>query len=83
LHDDTDTLQSKALFLRTFAEITAMTASSPLMSTYPTPPVAFVRGEGARLFDTEGRSYLDCLAGIAVNTLGHNHPPVAWSSSRA
>ncbi|MGE0802315.1 MAG: aspartate aminotransferase family protein [Lautropia sp.] len=51
-----------------------MTASSPLMSTYPPQPVAFVRGDGARLFDTAGKRYLDCLAGIAVNTLGHNHP---------
>jgi acetylornithine/N-succinyldiaminopimelate aminotransferase len=39
-------------------------------------PVAFVRGEGMRLFDAEGREYLDFLAGIAVTTLGHNHPRV-------
>jgi acetylornithine/N-succinyldiaminopimelate aminotransferase len=51
-----------------------MTATSPLMSTYVTQPVAFERGEGAWLFDTAGRRYLDCLSGIAVNTLGHNHP---------
>jgi acetylornithine/N-succinyldiaminopimelate aminotransferase len=51
-----------------------MTATSPLMSTYATQPVAFERGEGAWLFDTAGRRYLDCLSGIAVNTLGHNHP---------
>jgi acetylornithine/N-succinyldiaminopimelate aminotransferase len=51
-----------------------MSASSPLMPTYLPQPVAFERGEGVRLFDTDGRSYLDCLAGIAVNTLGHNHP---------
>jgi acetylornithine aminotransferase len=51
-----------------------MPATSPLMSTYLPQPVAFERGEGVRLFDTHGRRYLDCLAGIAVNTLGHNHP---------
>jgi acetylornithine/N-succinyldiaminopimelate aminotransferase len=51
-----------------------MSSPSPLMSTYLPQPVAFERGEGARLFDTNGRSYLDCLSGIAVNTLGHNHP---------
>jgi acetylornithine/N-succinyldiaminopimelate aminotransferase len=51
-----------------------MTASTPLMSTYARQPIAFERGEGAWLFDTDGRRYLDCLAGIAVNTLGHNHP---------
>ena len=39
-------------------------------------PVAFARGEGARLFDVEGREYLDFLGGIAVATLGHAHPRV-------
>nr|MBA3478799.1 aspartate aminotransferase family protein [Lautropia sp.] len=51
-----------------------MPASSPLMSTYLPQPVAFVRGDGVRLFDADGKRYLDCLSGIAVNTLGHNHP---------
>jgi len=51
-----------------------MPATSPLMSTYLPQPVAFERGDGVRLFDTNGKRYLDCLAGIAVNTLGHNHP---------
>ncbi|HVL56141.1 MAG TPA: aminotransferase class III-fold pyridoxal phosphate-dependent enzyme, partial [Burkholderiaceae bacterium] len=51
-----------------------MTASSPLMSTYAPLPIAFERGEGVWLYDTGGKRYLDCLAGIAVNTLGHNHP---------
>jgi acetylornithine/N-succinyldiaminopimelate aminotransferase len=45
-----------------------------LMQTYAPQDVAFVRGEGAWLWDTEGRKYLDALAGIAVNGLGHNHP---------
>jgi acetylornithine/N-succinyldiaminopimelate aminotransferase len=39
-------------------------------------PVAFARGEGARLWDVEGREYLDFLSGIAVTTLGHAHPRV-------
>ena len=51
-----------------------MPASSPLMSTYLPQPVAFERGDGVHLFDTKGKRYLDCLSGIAVNTLGHNHP---------
>jgi acetylornithine aminotransferase len=51
-----------------------MATSSPLMNTYARQPVAFSHGDGAWLFDTEGRRYLDCLSGIAVNTLGHNHP---------
>ena len=47
---------------------------SHLMNTYARLPVAFMRGEGAWLWDTQGKRYLDGLAGIAVNTLGHAHP---------
>lgn len=45
-----------------------------LMNTYARQPVAFVRGEGVWLWDTQGKRYLDALSGIAVNTLGHAHP---------
>ena len=48
--------------------------SDYLMQTYARQPVAFVRGEGAWLFDENGDKYLDALAGIAVNGLGHAHP---------
>ncbi|MGE0808594.1 MAG: aspartate aminotransferase family protein [Burkholderiaceae bacterium] len=51
-----------------------MAATQPLMNTYGRLPVAFTHGEGPWLYDTDGKRYLDCLAGIAVNTLGHNHP---------
>jgi acetylornithine/N-succinyldiaminopimelate aminotransferase len=47
-----------------------------LMNNYNRQPVAFVRGEGALLWDTEGRQYLDALAGVAVCGLGHAHPAV-------
>jgi len=47
---------------------------SHLMNTYSRLPVAFVSGKGAWLWDSEGKRYLDGLAGIAVNTLGHAHP---------
>ena len=47
---------------------------SHLMNTYVRLPVAFTHGQGARVFDEAGRSYLDALAGIAVSTLGHAHP---------
>ncbi len=50
-----------------------MTAAH-LMKTYSPQPVAFARGEGAWLWDTEGKKYLDALAGIAVSGLGHGHP---------
>jgi acetylornithine aminotransferase len=47
---------------------------SHVMNTYARLPVAFERGEGAWLWDTQGRRYLDALAGVAVNGLGHAHP---------
>ena len=45
-----------------------------LMNTYKRPPLVFARGRGCRLYDTDGREYLDFLGGIAVNALGHAHP---------
>ena len=45
-----------------------------LMTVYNRAPLAFERGEGVRLYTAEGEAYLDCLAGIAVNALGHAHP---------
>ena len=44
------------------------------MNTYRRPPVVFTHGRGCRLYDSEGREYLDFLGGIAVNALGHAHP---------
>ncbi|WP_374574834.1 aspartate aminotransferase family protein [Phenylobacterium sp.] len=44
------------------------------MGVYSRTPLAFERGQGARLFTTDGEVYLDCLAGIAVNALGHANP---------
>jgi acetylornithine/N-succinyldiaminopimelate aminotransferase len=51
--------------------------SDYLMQTYGRQPVAFVRGEGVWLFDEAGDKYLDALAGVAVNGLGHAHPRLA------
>jgi len=45
-----------------------------MVNTYRRPPVLFTHGRGCRLYDSEGREYLDFLAGIAVNALGHAHP---------
>lgn len=50
---------------------------SALMRNYADPTVTFVRGEGSRLFDVDGRAYLDFLSGLAVTSLGHAHPVVA------
>jgi len=47
---------------------------SHVMNTYARQNIAFVRGEGVWLWDEQGKKYLDALAGIAVNTLGYNHP---------
>ena len=50
--------------------------SAALLPTYARKPVTFVRGEGTRLYDDEGREYLDFLSGLAVTSLGHAHPAV-------
>jgi acetylornithine/N-succinyldiaminopimelate aminotransferase len=59
---------------------------SQLMNTYSRIPVAFTRGERVWVWDESGKKYLDALAGIAVNTLGHGHPrltrAIAEQSSR-
>jgi len=48
-----------------------------VMQTYGRLPVAFVRGEGTKLWDSAGNEYLDFLTGLAVTSLGHAHPEVA------
>ncbi|MEM8768026.1 MAG: acetylornithine transaminase [Pseudomonadota bacterium] len=55
---------------------------SHLMNTYARLPVAFERGEGTYLFDTDGKRYLDALTGIAVCGLGHAHPTVTRAIAR-
>ncbi|MGE5318896.1 MAG: acetylornithine transaminase [Hyphomicrobiaceae bacterium] len=52
-----------------------------LMNTYNRQPVAFVRGEGAYLWDEAGKRYLDAVAGVAVNGLGHAHPKLVKAVS--
>jgi predicted acetylornithine/succinylornithine family transaminase len=52
-----------------------------LFGTYRRAPVAFARGRGARLWDLEGREYLDFVAGIAVTSLGHAHPALVRALS--
>jgi acetylornithine/N-succinyldiaminopimelate aminotransferase len=57
-------------------ELQALDAQN-VMQTYGRLPVAFVRGEGTKLWDSEGNEYLDFLSGLAVTSLGHAHPEVA------
>ena len=50
------------------------TPDTHIMGVYNRAPLAFERGEGVRLWSTEGDAYLDCVAGIAVDALGHSNP---------
>jgi predicted acetylornithine/succinylornithine family transaminase len=59
----------------TLAELQALDARYA-MPTYARSPVAFVRGEGARLWDAEGREYLDFFSGLSVHNAGHCHPAI-------
>jgi acetylornithine/N-succinyldiaminopimelate aminotransferase len=58
----------------TAATPSAAPSSPHVMNTYGRLPIALSHGQGCRVWDTNGREYLDALGGIAVNTVGHNHP---------
>ena len=53
-----------------------------LMDNYGTPQVVLVRGQGATVWDADGREYVDLYAGLAVNVLGHAHPAVQEAVAR-
>ncbi|MCT7659976.1 acetylornithine transaminase [Mycobacterium deserti] len=53
-----------------------------MMNNYGTPPLALASGDGAVVTDTDGKTYLDLLGGIAVNILGHRHPAVIEAVTR-
>jgi acetylornithine/N-succinyldiaminopimelate aminotransferase len=57
--------------------LTTVTATAHIIPTYKRWPVTFVAGSGARLTDAAGRTFIDCVAGIAVASVGHAHPRVA------
>jgi acetylornithine/N-succinyldiaminopimelate aminotransferase len=52
-----------------------------MMPNYGVPPVALARGEGCRVWDTDGNAYLDLIGGIAVSALGHAHPAIVGAVS--
>ncbi|MGH3431912.1 MAG: aminotransferase class III-fold pyridoxal phosphate-dependent enzyme, partial [Thermocrispum sp.] len=52
-----------------------------VMNNYGTPALELVRGDGAVVWDADGRSYIDLVGGIAVNALGHAHPAVVQAVS--
>ena len=51
-------------------------------NTYARFPIALVQGKGARVWDADGKQYIDFVAGIAVNGLGHNHPAIIRAIQR-
>ncbi len=51
-------------------------------NTYARFPIALVQGKGARVWDADGKQYIDFVAGIAVNGLGHNHPAIVRAIQR-
>ena len=53
-----------------------------LMNNYGTPPVLIARGAGSRVWDDSGKDYIDMIAGIAVNAVGHAHPVVVEAISK-
>jgi acetylornithine/N-succinyldiaminopimelate aminotransferase len=57
-------------------------AEKYLMQTYSRQPISIVRGRGAKVYDLEGREYLDFVGGIAVNVLGHGHPDLVQAIQR-
>ena len=56
--------------------------AAALMPNYGMPPLAISRGQGCRVWDADGREYLDLIAGIAVSSLGHAHPAIVEAVSR-
>ena len=61
--------------------MTEVSDNSFLMNTYARQPLGFTHGDGVWLWGTDGKRYLDALAGIAVNGLGHNHPKLVKAIS--
>jgi len=61
--------------------MTAQRWDAVMMPNYGTPPIALDHGRGVRVWDVDGREYLDFIAGIAVSSLGHAHPAVVEAVS--
>jgi acetylornithine/N-succinyldiaminopimelate aminotransferase len=61
---------------KTFAEKIQAGEARYMMNTYRRPAMVFTHGKGSRLYDSDGREYLDFLGGIAVNALGYAHPRI-------
>ena len=67
---------------RSETEVLQKRFAAALMPNYGIPPVAISRGAGCRVWDPDGREYLDLIAGIAVSSLGHSHPALVEAVTR-
>ena len=54
-----------------------------IMNTYSRQPLVLVKGRGTRVYDSDGREYIDFVSGVAVNNLGHCHPRVVVALQKA
>jgi acetylornithine/N-succinyldiaminopimelate aminotransferase len=63
-------------------EVIASREAAAVMQTYRRQPLHLVRGEGAAVWDATGRRYVDCMAGISMNNVGHCHPAVVAAITR-
>jgi acetylornithine/N-succinyldiaminopimelate aminotransferase len=71
-----------SLYERPAADALSKRFEAAFMPNYGVPPVALARGEGSRVWDVDGREYLDLIGGIAVSSLGHAHPALVAAVSR-
>ena len=62
---------------KTFADQVRETEARHVLQTYKRAPIVLVRGQGARVWDTEGKDYLDFTSGVGVASLGHANPGLA------
>jgi acetylornithine/N-succinyldiaminopimelate aminotransferase len=67
---------------RSETEVLQKRFAAALMPNYGVPPVAISRGAGCRVWDPDGREYLDLIAGIATSSLGHAHPAIVEAVTR-
>lgn len=70
-----------SLYERPAADALSKRFEAAFMPNYGVPPVALARGEGSRVWDVDGREYLDLIGGIAVSSLGHAHPALVAAVS--
>ena len=74
---------TSAEMTKTFADQVRETEARHVLQTYKRAPIVLVRGQGARVWDTEGKDYLDFTSGVGVASLGHANPGLARVHRRA